>query len=440
MYTGCMLNKVQNYIDENGLFNKEDKLLLGLSGGRDSVVLLHVLINLGYQVTVAHCNFNLRGKESDDETDFVQELCRAWSVECHVKRFDTSGVKNEIGSSIQMIARSLRYDWFRELKQGLRLNLIITAHQLDDQVETFFINFSRGTGLKGLLGIPKKRGGIVRPLLSVTRDEITSYAEGNNLKFKDDSSNEKEVYLRNKIRHSIVPEFKSLNPSFHRSFSKTVTHLKQVQDFWERSYHLWLKGWVVKDVAHFIFDEISDAGEESFLTYYLNNIGFSYADVQGVVSKNKSHRNGAVLLSSTHRLLFDRGEWVLTLKVKAEKIKYYITEMDLPITLNVMNLPYDRSMKIPVSNNVVWIDMKKVEGKLFIRRWEHGDVFFPLGMSNKKKLSDYFIDNKFSRGDKEQIWLLCDEKSIIWIIGNRLDDRYKVTDQVKEIIEIKVQY
>jgi len=434
-----MLTKVQKFINENSLFDKDDSLLLGLSGGRDSVVLLHVLLKLGYQVTVAHCNFNLRGEESDAETLFVQKLCEKWGVACHVKYFDVVKEKKEVNKSIQLIARYLRYNWFDSFIQSSDVNKIVTAHQLDDQVETFFINLSRGTGLKGLLGIPNKRDEVVRPLLPITREQVTSYAEENNLEFKDDSSNEKDVYLRNKIRQHVVPEFTSINPSFHDSFSKTISHLNQIEVFWKNSYRTWLNKLTGDTDVHFVVQETLKNGEEGFLTYYLNEIGFSYSDVQKVSSKYQEHRNGMLIFSRSHQLLFNRGEWILSVRTEEPAAaKYYLEETDVPISLFVKSRDYLRSMKIPVSKNVEWIDECKVQGKLFIKRWEQGDVFFPLGMSNKKKLSDFFIDNKFSRRDKEQIWLLCDEKSIIWIVGSRLDNRYKVTDRTKKILEIKV--
>ncbi|MFT6746775.1 MAG: tRNA(Ile)-lysidine synthase [Glaciecola sp.] len=219
-----------------------------------------------------------------------------------------------------------------------------------------------------------------------------------------------------------------------------MDHLSKVQSFWRISYDKWFKVWEVTDDVHFYVSDILSKGEESFLSYYLNEIGFSHSDVKDLFVKNEAHHTGAVLLSKGHKLWYDRGEWVLSKKIETGfSRRYFLNDSKLPLSLSYSLKTVDLSTKIPTSKLVSWVDKTKVNGELFVKRWEQGDVFYPLGMSNKKKLSDYFIDNKISRRDKEKIWLLCDEKSIIWIIGNRLDNRYKVTDKTKDIIEFKVK-
>jgi tRNA(Ile)-lysidine synthase len=435
-----MLDKVEKYIRQNDLFLKKDKLLLGLSGGRDSMVLLDVLIQLGYQVAAAHCNFNLRGDESDAETEFVKMFCEKRQVKCHVKYFDTDKVSLAESSSTQLTARSLRYCWFEEVRLRNKFDKVLTAHHLDDQIETFLINLTRGTGLKGLTGIPVKRGEIVRPMLEVSREGINTYAKKNNLEFKDDSSNDSDAYLRNRIRHKLVPQFKKSNPSFSDTFNRTINNLKLVQSFWEKCYVAWKEKVDSQNEVSFIVDEIIRSDEQSFLTFYLHEKGFSYSDIDVFCLNSYSRQSGSVLLARDYRLIYDRGKWILTdaRLVQDDKV-FRVDAANLPIDLLLKEVVYDKTLSIPTSSSTAWIDKSKINGELHLRRWKQGDYFIPLGMSNKKKLSDYFIDNKLSLADKERIWLLCDEKSIIWIVGNRLDNRFRITNKTKELIEVKVE-
>lgn len=435
-----MLSKIEDYIRDKGLFEKTDKLLIGVSGGRDSVVLLHVLLELGYEVCVAHCNFNLRGEESNNEMLFVRSLCENYKIQHYEKEFRLDELKDHVGINIQLKARELRYLWFSDLLAEQGLSKVVTAHHLDDQIETFFINLSRGTGLKGLLGIPSKREEVVRPMLSISRDEITSYVFDNELEFKDDSSNKKEEYLRNKIRHRVVPEFKSVNPSFTKTFYQTINHLKNVQKYWKKSYNEWLSNILTDEPMRFEIDLIFERGEESFLTQLLNDTGFSRGQIEKLLS-GEAHLTGIKLFSKTHRLIYNRGEWLLTEVSLAEEDKQFVLgSSNLPIDIAAVEMRYDESMELPTSKMVAWVDKSKIKGVLIIRRWKEGDYFYPLGMSGKKKLSDYFVDQKFSMIDKEEIWLLCDEKSIIWIVGSRLDNRFKITKKTSELIEFRVQW
>jgi len=435
-----MLDKVDKYIKQNNLFSKKDKLLLGLSGGRDSMVLLDVLLALGYQVAAAHCNFKLRGDESDAETDFVKKFCQEKQVECYVKNFDTRKSSIDMSESIQLTARIIRYDWFEDIRLKNNFIKVLTAHHLDDQIETFLINLTRGTGLKGLTGIPRTRASIVRPMLQVSRKEITAYAEKNSIDFRDDSSNDSDAYLRNKIRRQMVPQFKESNPSFNDTFNRTINNLQQVQSFWKKSYLIWKTKMESQIEVLFILEEIIISDEQSFLTYYLYEKGFSYADVQDLFIDKDSRQSGSVLLANNNRLIYNRRQWILTGVQDLPNDKTFkIGSSELPIDLSVTELNYKISLSIPNSRNIAWIDKSKINGDMYLRRWKQGDSFIPLGMSNKKKLSDYFIDCKLSVTDKERIWLLCDEKSIIWIIGNRLDNRYRITDKTNELIEVKVE-
>lgn len=413
---------------------------MAISGGRDSVALLHVLLKLGYQISAAHCNFMLRGEESEQETKFVQELCEKLKIDCYVKYFNTRLLQKNKKESIQVIARDLRYQWLEEKRREIGAKKIITAHQLDDQFETFMINFSRGTGLKGLTGIPSERGVIVRPMLSVSRKAVTQYAKKHGISFKDDSSNDSDAYLRNKIRRHIAPYFKDFNPSFDQGFLKTLGHLKQVNAFWEQAYESW-KEQIEVSADEVVFSQIAMDHDKSsgFVSYYLSTKGFSQADLNLIFNPLSPFVSGTKFYGQNYQLLFNRGNWILSVQINKKGGKYFLGASDFPIQLSSKSFVYETGIPLKTTPDMALIDKGKISGALFVKKWEHGDWFVPLGMKGKKKLSDFFIDQKYSMIDKEKTWLLCDEKSIIWIIGKRIDDRYKVNKNTREVIELHLK-
>lgn len=420
------------------MFRKDDLLLLGLSGGRDSVALLHVLLKLGHRVEVAHCNFKLRDEESELETDWVKKICKEWGVSCAVRFFETKefAVKEQV--SIQMAARTLRYNWFEELRQERKASYVLTAHHLDDQAESFLINFSRGTGLKGLLGIPKINKKVVRPMLAVSRSEIDLYVQNNELKFVEDSSNTDNKYLRNRFRNKLLPVIKQSNDSFYDSFKNTLNNLTLVDEYWEFKYKEWRNQFLINGGFLLPTTALLSIDHKSFVSYYLKSIGFSIEVIQSLFSATNEFQTGVVLYAADYQLLYDRGSWVLAKKNNSINKRFYLNKDELPIPITQRLFIKPDAFKIPHEKNIASIDASVINGDLHVRNWEQGDCFVPLGMKGKKKLSDFFIDEKINRIDKQKIWLLCDEKSIIWLIGWRIDDRYKISSNTKQILQIHV--
>jgi tRNA(Ile)-lysidine synthase len=417
-----MLEKVKSFIRDSELIEEKDKILIAVSGGRDSIVLLMLLYNLKFHVEVAHCNYQLRASESDADSDFVKGICEKLKIPFHVKRFETSESAKREGVSIQMKARELRYSWFDELLQDNFLTKIATAHHLDDQLETILINLTRGTGLKGLRGMKVKRGSIIRPLLCVSREDINDFIYANHIPFREDSSNASGKYFRNKIRHEVIPVLKEINPSLFDAVNNSTKRLKSVEDNWETQYSKWKKN---REIIK--YSEIQPS-TISFIQQLLRSKGFSYPDIENALSSKKKGR-----------LFRGRDNWMLVsgkigfelfIDDQPDKKEYFLDE-DLPINLNIefTNGPID----INPSGNNAYINADKVQGKLLIRKWKKGDWFIPFGMQGKQKISDYFINEKLSLREKKDSWLLCDSEKVVWIIGHRSDNRYRINSATKNI-------
>jgi len=436
-----MLLRLKQHLDSRFPFLKEKKLLLAVSGGIDSVVLVHLLRELHYSIALAHCNFNLRGEESDGDEAFVRNLASIQNIDIHVKRFETKVYAESSKLSVQVAARKLRYDWFTELLQQHGYDYLVTAHHLDDSAETFLINFTRGTGIEGLLGIPEQNGTIVRPLLPFTRAEIEAYAKENNIAWREDSSNTSDKYLRNKLRHHVLPLLKELNPSFGDSFTNTIAHLKQAQSLAANAAVLVYNQVVTKTVNQ---ERISIAklleydNYKAYLFNWLHQYNFTaWTDVYNLVHAQP----GKFVLSDSHRVLKDRDVLIVErLKVADDSI-IQIDGVGVYTTDSIdLQLDIVQDMGADVPKNTVFIDYEKIKFPLFVRRWREGDSFYPLGMNGlRKKVSKFFKDEKMSLSDKENTWLLATDNEIIWIVGRRADDRFKITTQTTQILKIEVK-
>lgn len=417
-----MLEKVKSFIKDSELIQENDNILIAVSGGRDSIVLLMLLYNLKFYIEVAHCNYQLRAAESDADAEFVKGICEKLKIPFHVKRFETSESAKREGVSIQMKARELRYSWFDELLQNNSLTKVATAHHLEDQLETILINLTRGTGLKGLRGMKAKRDTIIRPLLCVSRDEINDFIYANHIPFREDSSNASGKYFRNKIRHEVIPVLKEINPSLFDAVNNSTKRLKAVEDNWESQYSEWAKNRkIIK------YSEIQPS-TISFIQQLLRSKGFSYPNIEKALSSEKkgrvfSGRNNWMLVSG-------KNGFELFIDNQTDKKEYFLDE-DLPIRLNIEFSTGPIDMKPSGSN--AYINADKVQGKLRIRKWEKGDWFIPFGMQGKQKISDYFINNKLSLKEKKDSWLLCDSEKVVWIIGHRSDNRYRINSATKNI-------
>lgn len=434
-----MLEKLQHHLENNLPHLKGKKLLLATSGGIDSMVLVHLLHQLNFNITVAHCNFMLREEESNGDENFVRTTCEALKIPFFIQKHDTNQLASDYKLSIQLAARKLRYEWFAELLLNKKLDYVLTGHHLDDQVETFLINLTRGTGLEGLTGIPAQNGTIIRPLLPFSREEIENYAKDNQITWREDSSNASDKYLRNKLRHNIVPVLKELNPSFLNSFQNTLEHLKQSNDLAEDAS---------KMVYEKVVEEFEDKKEininallkyknyKSYLYQWLNQYGFTaWHDVYDLVNA----QSGKQVFSNTHVVLKDRDKLIVFPKIEKEEIEEYFlnkNQKNLKFPLNICVSKVDNISN--TTNYTIFVNEDKVQFPLMLRKKQEGDYFLPSGMNGKKKLSKYFKDEKYSLLDKEEQWILTSKNEIVWVIGKRADERFLANETTHNIIKIEI--
>jgi tRNA(Ile)-lysidine synthase len=433
-----MLNRLKQHIDDNLAFLKGKKLLIACSGGLDSVVMTHLFKGLGYEMGLAHCNFSLRGEESDEDEVFVTDLAENLDIPSYVEKFETKEYAKDRKLSVQMAARELRYLWFDEILLDFNYDFLLTAHHADDNLETFLINLSRGTGLRGLTGIPEHTDGLVRPILPFSRAEILAYAKEKKYIWREDSSNSKIDYLRNALRHEVIPPLKKQIPKLLRNVQKTQSHLGESESLLE-DYLVLIKQLVVeeREEGHAInISKISNLPNTDALLYeLLYPFGFTaWPDISELLQA----QSGKYIVSASHRLLKDRDLLLLTEIPSEERIE----QLEIPETTERIEDPVPlifSSVNNKVANTTkeIYVDADTLSYPLKIRRWLKGDYFHPIGMKGKKKLSKYFKDEKLSLVAKEKIWLLCSGDQIVWVIGHRADDRFKVKPETTRIISIR---
>ncbi|GAA4270071.1 tRNA lysidine(34) synthetase TilS [Hyunsoonleella aestuarii] len=436
-----MLNSFRDHIHSKFPFLKESKILVAVSGGIDSVVLTHLCHKANLNIALAHCNFNLRGDESDADEDFVIELAENLDLEVFAQRFDTNKYAEDNKRSIQMAARELRYNWFSELAEQLQFDYILTAHHADDNLETFLINFTRGTGLEGLTGIPEVNAKFVRPLLPFSSESIEYYAKANHIKWRDDSSNKSVKYLRNKLRHEVVPILKEINPSLLQSFQSTLENLNGTADIVEESTNDVLKRAIAsRDENHIAF-KISEFKKVNNPKAYLFEVfkSFGFSEWNDMVDLLDAE-TGKQVLSNTHRLIKNREHLLLSTisSGESEIISIVKGEKEKQTPFGVVCFE-DVADVTDVNENEIFVDKDKLKFPLELRKSQEGDVFYPIGMRGKKKLSKYFKDEKFSLLDKENTWLLCSGDDIVWVVNHRADDRFKVESGTNQIFKIELK-
>jgi len=436
-----MLKEFQAHIQSKFPFLKDAKLLLAISGGVDSVVLAHLCNDSQLNIALAHCNFNLRGKESDTDEDFVLQLAEDLDLEAFVESFDTEAYAEENKRSIQMAARELRYNWFVELGEQLGFDYVLTAHHADDNLETFLINFTRGTGLEGLTGIPEINGEFIRPLLPFSRADIEDYAKENELTWRDDSSNTSRKYLRNKLRHEVIPILKEINPSLLQSFQNTIENLQESQVIVEDSVNSFLEQTMdLSEETHAKFSIEAFKKKDhpkAYLFEVFKDYGFTeWNDVYNLLDAQP----GKQVLSGQWRLIKDRDFLLLNEINQDEDKSIKIQTTDKQVTTQNGTLVFKAVEAISeTSKTSVYVDKGLLQFPLTLRKYQEGDVFYPLGMNGKKKLSKYFKDEKFSLLDKENTWLLCSDDAIVWVVGKRPDNRFKVTENTNNILKIELK-
>ncbi|MDR1716562.1 MAG: tRNA lysidine(34) synthetase TilS [Prevotella sp.] len=432
------ISRVEQYIVANGLLAGGEKIIVGVSGGADSVALLDILHSFGLECVVAHCNFHLRGEESNRDAFFVEELCKKYNLKYERIDFDTEAYAAINSVSIEMAARELRYNWFEQLRVIHMADKIAVAHHRDDSVETILLNLVRGTGIRGLTGIAPVNGYVIRPLLSLSRDEIVEYLKDRRLSFVDDSTNNEDMYARNKIRLNVIPVLEAINPSVKESVNKTAEHLTQVANIYYM-YMAQVKANIFADNKINISMLVQYLEPEAILFELLSPYGFNSATVRQIFESVIS-QSGKIFYSETHELLKDRGYLILKKKDNLKIERYNIHEdestLSRPIHLKIERTPVNGDFSIEKNPDIIYIDADKLAYPLTLRKWRQGDWFMPFGMKGKKKVSDYFSDNKFSLFDKEAAWLLCSGDDIVWIIGHRSDERFKITDETTEVVKI----
>ena len=440
-----MLRKVQSYIEKHQLLLADRPVLLGVSGGTDSVVLLHILQALGYECIIAHCNFHLRMEESNRDEAFVRNLASRYCLKAYFVDFQTTEYAQQEKISIEMAARDLRYSWFADLLVQTGAQAIAVAHHADDSIETMLLNLIRGTGLKGITGIQPRNQQVVRPLLSCSRDEIEAYRRQHQLEYVEDSTNIQTDYRRNKIRHELLPLLEQINPSVRQTLYNSIHYFQgayclyneHITQIAEKLSAVQSDGRVVIDIQG-LLQQVDVA---TVLYELISPYGFNSSQLDDIVQALGSE-SGKTFYSETHRIVKDRASLIISAKADSKENLYIISQPDctvrIPYPLRVSTLAVDASFVVSKSAEKIQLDAENILFPLTIRSWQEGDWFVPFGMKHRKKLSDFFIDLKLSIADKEKVQLLCSGDTILWVIGYRTDNRFRVQPQTSQVIQFEI--
>ena len=446
MHNSTLLENFQKYIQRHELFTHDDKILLTVSGGVDSMVMMSLFVRSGYNVGVAHCNFCLRGAESDEDEVLVAEEAKKYGIVCYNRRFDTLGEMERTGESMEMAARRLRYAWFYSLCDEYGYTVISVAHHMDDSIETFFINLLRGTGLRGLTGISQQMGKVVRPLMFASRKEITEYALANHIPYREDSSNRSTKYLRNKIRLGLLPMIREINPKFTALMRGNLYRLNDAQRFIESAIGK-VKSIVIesRDGIDTIHVDMIDADfPRDCVIYELLNSTYGFkGDVVDELCKALEHgMTGRRFYSREHVAYIDRGNIIVTKIDDSDDCEILVEQGAMRSYCGNSVLYYEHTdidlvTDFSVPSDVALIDEGKLKYPLRLRRWHEGDWFIPFGMTGRKKVSDYLIDRKVSMIEKGRQFVLVSGDDIVWLVGRRIDDRYRITDSTENVLRIQ---
>ena len=445
MMTLLLLEEFERYISDNNLFTHDDKLLLAVSGGVDSMVMMSLTAAAGYRFGVAHCNFQLRGDESDEDEKLVERESHRYGAEYYCRHFDTLGEMDRTGESMEMAARRLRYDWFRALCEEHGYNVIAIAHHANDSIETFFINMLRGTGLRGLTGITNRYGRVVRPMMFSTRKDIHDYAVVHKIPFREDSSNRSTKYLRNKVRLGVVPMLRDINPQFTAVMRRNIARLSQAQTFIDASLDIIRHEVLTSDdgITTLHVDRIASSLPRNYVIYEImsSEFGFKGDVVDALCNALDASATGRRFYAREYVAVVNRGEVVITRIMDDDDCESVVERGAMRSYVGGSVLYYDYLDidfidTLDMGENVALIDADKLRFPLRIRRWHEGDWFVPLGMSGRKKLSDYLINKKVSMAQKSRQFVLLSGDDIVWVIGRRLDERYCITSKTERVLRI----
>lgn len=404
------------------------RFLLTVSGGVDSCVMAYLFHHHGLHFDVAHCNFHLRGEESNQDMEFLKNIPYLKDVSLFIKEFDTIALQQDSGKSVEMVARDLRYEWFNTL--GKEYDYIATAHHADDNAETILLNLTRGTGLKGMTGIPAINGKIIRPLLPFTAEEILTFAEQHHIEFRIDRSNYSDLFRRNKIRWQIIPKLKEINPNLISTFTRNIYLFNAQNRFYQQKLQILKTGLLLKKDNEYLISikEIIDSGHSELLLHeILTDFNFHSDTIQNIVQQLHT-TPGKKFTSGTHVLIKDR-EYLILSEIKNINPLYIVIEhlSDLGnYGYSVELMDYREDLQFPRDPNTIYVDKNKLHFPLTLRNWQEGDYFYPYGMKGKKKVSDLFTNEKISIPHKHRIPLLCMEDEIIWIVGYKADRRFAI--------------
>lgn len=412
------------FIEKHQLCTKDQPVFVAVSGGLDSMVLLHLFVNSGFNVTAAHMNFGLRGEESHEDEAFVKARCSHWAIPFVTKSVETKNYATGKGISVQMAARELRYEWFSELMKSKPSSVVATAHHVNDSGETMLLNLVRGTGIDGLTGIPLQNGGVIRPLGFASRDDINNYAAAHGITWREDESNLDDHYQRNFVRHHVMNLLKKINPSLDDTLSKNFSRLGAERELMERSLESLKDRYVVDDGGNVRIAKSELQGfihKSGVLLRMIEPFDFNFATAESIIAAIDG-QPGKMFFSKTHQLVLDREHLIIS---------------SLSLSANIDVDIYETTDKnFGTDPGVAYVDADKIQFPLTLRKWKDGDSFHPLGMKGKKKVSDFLIDEKLSLIDKQSVMLLTSGEDVVWIVGMRLDDRFKITMDTKRVLVI----
>jgi tRNA(Ile)-lysidine synthase len=437
-----MLEQFLNHIKQHALCQPSQKILLAVSGGLDSMVMLHFFKAAGYQTVVAHCNFQLRGTEADDDEKFVADACRQSGIPFFSKRFETKVYATANKVSIQTAARELRYAWFHSLMEQEGLDLIATAHHINDSIETVLLKWIHGSSLESFAGIPVKNRRTIRPMLFATRNQLLNFATENKLAWRNDSSNESDDYQRNFIRHQVIPRLKEINPSLEATFRHGLKKIQGELEFLKSQLDQWKQNYVTEKAGQVFIDKkalLESSFSESLLWRVVREYGFNIDQCHDMMQALLG-QSGKKFIGTSHLLTVDREHVIISPYDEAYEA-VTIKEGNSAVVRGAWEITIEQSSgkEISTSSVVASLDADKIKFPLTWRYWQPGDSFYPLGMENRKKLSDFLIDRKISLADKNGISVIESEGEIVWVVGHRLDNRFKITPETQSVIKLTVQ-